>query len=86
MEPIARTEYEFTLARAQRVTREWAYPEQRRNVIVGLGSHVDGSPRQTGFDITGAVLSVLVPRQATFARLTRSRSARSCALRLRQMM
>ncbi len=42
MEPIARTEYEFTLARAQRVTREWAYPEQRRNVIVGvLEDHVD---------------------------------------------
>ncbi|MGD9530291.1 formate--tetrahydrofolate ligase [Pseudonocardia sp.] len=25
-----------------------------RNVIVGLGSHIDGIPRQTGFDITAA--------------------------------
>ncbi|TDD85422.1 formate--tetrahydrofolate ligase [Saccharopolyspora karakumensis] len=25
-----------------------------RNVIVGLGTHVDGEPRQTGFDITAA--------------------------------
>ncbi len=30
--------------------------------------------------------SLLVPRQATFARLTSSRRARSCALPFRQMM
>lgn len=33
MEPAAHTEYELTLARAQRLTREWAYPEQRRSVL-----------------------------------------------------
>lgn len=32
------------------------------------------------------LIGQLVARQATFARLTSSRSARSCALRFRQMM
>ncbi len=36
MEPVAHMEYELTLARARRITREWAYPEQRRGVMAEI--------------------------------------------------
>lgn len=34
MSPAAHMEYELILERAKRITRDWAYPERRRDVII----------------------------------------------------
>ena len=47
-----------------------------RNVIVGLGTHVDGIPRQTGFDITAASEVMAILALARSVREMRERFAR----------
>jgi formate--tetrahydrofolate ligase len=47
-----------------------------RNVIVGLGTHVDGVPRQTGFDITAASEVMAILALARSVREMRERFAR----------
>ncbi len=47
-----------------------------RNVVSGLGSHVDGTPRQTGFDITAASEVMAVLALSTSLRDMRERLGR----------
>jgi formate--tetrahydrofolate ligase len=47
-----------------------------RNVIIGLGSQVDGNPRQTGFDITAASEVMAILALARSVREMRERFAR----------
>ena len=47
-----------------------------RNIVIGLGAHTDGVPRQTGFDITAASEAMAILSLSTSLHDMRSRLGR----------